>query len=68
MEASIAITTTDIDGINLLAVQALERRTAELREKAAQVAALEARVAELGASAGGARGDSTQVTIILTEE
>jgi hypothetical protein len=41
------ITTTDIDGIALLAIQALERRTAELRLKTEHAAALEARVSEL---------------------
>ena len=41
------ITTTDIDGIALVAIKALERRTAELREKTARVNALEARVSEL---------------------
>ena len=48
------ITTTDIDGVALLAIQALERRTkelrertAELRERTAQVSALEARLAEV---------------------
>lgn len=42
-----AIATVDADGVNLLAVQALERRTAELREKSARIVLLDARVAEL---------------------
>ena len=41
------ITTSDIDGIALLAIQALERRTSELRLRTAQVSALETRVSEL---------------------
>ena len=48
------ITTTDMDGVALLAIQALERRTAELRERTAelrertaQVSTLEARLAEV---------------------
>ena len=41
------ITTSDIDGVALLAIQALERRTTELHHKTAQVAGLEARLGEL---------------------
>lgn len=41
------ISLVDADGVNMLAIQALERRTAELRAKSALVDALEARVAEL---------------------
>jgi hypothetical protein len=41
------ITTTDIDGVALVAIKALERRTAELRERTARVASLEARVNDL---------------------
>ncbi|MGH7673244.1 MAG: tail fiber domain-containing protein [Gemmatimonadales bacterium] len=46
-ESETTITTIDADGVAMLAIQALERRTAELRAKAARVAELEARVAEL---------------------
>jgi len=41
---SVTITTTDIDGVNLLAVQALEKRTAEQRS---EIAALRAQNSEL---------------------
>ena len=41
------ITTTDIDGVALLAIQALERRTTELHHKTEQVARLEARLSEV---------------------
>ena len=60
-DSDAAIATVDIDGVNLLAVQALERRTAELtarfqttsaelevlKAQAASIEALRARVAEL---------------------
>lgn len=46
-EDQLTITTSDIDGINLRAIQALEQRTRELREKAAQVEALSEKLAEL---------------------
>lgn len=45
-ESDTTITTTDIDGINLLAVQALERRT---REQAKEIEALRAELAALRA-------------------
>jgi hypothetical protein len=45
-ESDTTITTTDIDGINLVAVQALERRT---REQAREIAALRAELAALRA-------------------
>jgi endosialidase-like protein len=45
------ITTTDIAGINLLAVQALERRTREVAALRAQLADLERRLARLEAAA-----------------
>jgi trimeric autotransporter adhesin len=44
-----AIATVDADGVAMLAVQALERRTRELREEARRAEALERRVAELEA-------------------
>jgi hypothetical protein len=37
----------DIDGVNMVAIQALERRTQELRAKSAEVDALKAELAEL---------------------
>jgi uncharacterized protein YhaN len=37
----------DIDGVNMAAIQALERRTQELRAKSAEVDALKAELAEL---------------------
>lgn len=43
------ITTSDIDGVALLAIQALERRTAELQAKAREIDALRAELAELRA-------------------
>lgn len=46
-ESDTTITTTDIDGINMLAIQALSRRTAELNEKAKEVAQLKKQVDEL---------------------
>jgi len=46
-ESDTTITTTDIDGINLLAVQALERRT---REQAREIEALRAELAALRAA------------------
>jgi len=45
-ESDTTITTTDIDGVNLLAVQALERRT---REQAREIEALRAELATLRA-------------------
>jgi hypothetical protein len=45
-ESDTTITTTDIDGVNLLAVQALERRT---REQAREIEALRAELAALRA-------------------
>jgi len=48
-ESDTTITTTDIDGINLLAVQALERRT---REQAREIEALRAEIATLRAEIG----------------
>ena len=45
-ESDTTITTTDIDGINLLAVQALERRA---REQAREIEALRAELAALRA-------------------
>jgi hypothetical protein len=44
-----AIATVDADGINMLAIQALERRTAELRATARTVDRLDLRVADLEA-------------------
>ena len=41
------LATADVDGVTLIAVQALEKRTAGLRETAATVLSLEARVKEL---------------------
>ena len=46
-ESDTTITTTDIDGINLLAVQALERRT---REQAREIEALRVELAALRAA------------------
>jgi endosialidase-like protein/trimeric autotransporter adhesin len=46
-EGETTISMVDTDGVNLLAVQALERRTAELREKSARIEALEAQLVEL---------------------
>ncbi len=43
-EGELTITTTDIDGVNLLAVQALEKRTTELRAEVAQLNAQNARL------------------------
>ena len=43
------INSGDITGILMIAVQALEKRTAELKEKEAQIAALESKVEELKA-------------------
>jgi hypothetical protein len=43
------ITTTDIDGIALLAIQALERRTNELRERTREIEVLRHELAELRA-------------------
>jgi hypothetical protein len=43
------INSGDIAGILMIAVQALERRTAELKQKEAQVAVLESKVEELKA-------------------
>lgn len=42
-----SISMVDADGINLLAIQALERRTGELREKSQRIEILETRLAEL---------------------
>jgi hypothetical protein len=44
---SLGINSISIDGVNMAAVQALERRTAELREKTAELEAVKARLAEL---------------------
>jgi trimeric autotransporter adhesin len=44
-----AIATVDADGVAMLAIQALERRTRELREEARRAEALDQRVAELEA-------------------
>jgi len=41
------LATADVDGVTLIAVQALEKRTAGMRETAATVLSLEARVKEL---------------------
>ncbi len=50
-ESALTITTTDIDGVSLLAVQALERRTRDLQDHLAtrdqELAALRAQIAEL---------------------
>jgi len=43
------INSGDIAGILMIAVQALEKRTAELKQKEAQIAALESKVEELTA-------------------
>lgn len=45
-ESDTTITTTDIDGVNLLAIQALERRT---REQAKQIEVLQAEITALRA-------------------
>jgi hypothetical protein len=42
-----AIATVDADGVNMLAIQALERRTRELRERTEQVEMLTARLVEM---------------------
>jgi len=41
------ITTTDIDGVALLAIQALERRTAQVSALESRVSELEGRLAQL---------------------
>ena len=41
------VTSTDMDGILMIAVQALERRTVELKEKEAKIMALESRLEAL---------------------
>jgi len=46
-EGETTISTVDADGVSLLAVQALEKRTAELREKVRELAALRAEHEEL---------------------
>jgi len=46
-ESDTTITSTDIDGINLLAIQALEKRTRELAEKTAEVGTLREKVSSL---------------------
>ena len=43
------INSADFDGINLIAIQALEKRTAELREKIAEIAELKERLARIEA-------------------
>jgi len=44
---SLGINSICIDGVNMAAVQALERRTSELRDKTAELEAVKARVVEL---------------------
>lgn len=46
-ESDTTITATDIDGINILAVQALEKRTNELIEKIEEIEALRLQIEEL---------------------
>lgn len=46
---SLGINSISIDGVNMAAVQALEKRTTELREKTAKLEAVESRVVELEA-------------------
>jgi len=46
-DSDTTITTVDIDGISLLAIQALAKKTTELKQKAEEVEALKARVASL---------------------
>lgn len=46
---SLGINSICIDGVNMAAVQALERRTAELRERTAELEAVKAEVADLKA-------------------
>jgi len=44
---SLGINSISIDGVNMAAIQALERRTSELRERTAEVAQLKARLEEV---------------------
>ncbi len=44
---SLGINSISIDGVNMAAVQALEKRTAELKEKSAELEMVKSRVAEL---------------------
>lgn len=46
-ESDTTITTSDIDGINMLAIQALEKRTAELKEKTSELDLMKEKVAIL---------------------
>lgn len=46
-ESDTTITTTDIDGINMIAIQTLAKRTNELKLKADEIAVLKARIDEL---------------------
>jgi len=51
-ESDTTITTTDVDGVTILAVQALARRTDELRARTAELESLRREVAELRARLG----------------
>lgn len=51
--SELTITTSDISGINMLAIQALERRTRELAEARAKLDELESRLAALEATLNG---------------
>ena len=44
-ESDTRINTVDIDGVNMLAIQALEKRTAELRQVKAELSQLKAKMA-----------------------
>jgi len=48
-ESDTTITTTDIDGINMLAIQALEKRTTELKAKIEELEKVRAELAEVKA-------------------
>lgn len=48
-ESETMINTVDIDGINMLAIQALEKRTAELKAKTEELETVKAELAEMKA-------------------
>ena len=60
-ESDTTITTTDIDGVNMLAVQALERRTSELRAAMHELTAMRADVASLRRETATAKAERAEL-------